>query len=382
MRRSLAGVRQNPSMTEGEPSITAGKPAVARKPAPDRPAGLEMLAAAFAERARADLDPAVFDYFAGGSGAEVSLTEAERAWGRYRLRPRVLTDVSTVDTRTSLLGAALPSPIVLAPMAYQGMLHPDGEVAVRHGAGAHLTVISTRATRTIEEIGAASDGPWWFQAYVTLDRDLITALVKRAAAAGAQAIVLTGDTPYIARKARAGRPAALGTPATLTNFAPHLAPGADPARATEQNPAATTDDIARLADAGGLPVLVKGVLRADDAHRCLEAGAAGIIVSNHGGRQLDRAVSPAVALPEVVDACGDAPVLVDGGVRCGLDALTAVALGARGVLVGRPAAWALAAGGAAGITDLLAAFDDELAHVLGLAGCPGLAAATRDLAAD
>jgi 4-hydroxymandelate oxidase len=168
----------------------------------------------------------------------------------------------------------------------------------------------------------------------------------------------------------------------MANFAPLLAPGQDPAVATEQNPSATVADIAWLAEASGLPVLVKGVLRGDEARRCLDAGAAGLVVSNHGGRQLDRAVAPAHALREVVAAAGDAPVFVDGGLRSGLDVLTALALGAHGVLVGRPFAWALAAGGAVGVAELLAAFDDELAHVLGLAGCPTVAAATADLVAD
>jgi len=343
--------------------------------------GVEALSDSLAASARAALEPAVFDYFAGGSGNETSLGEARAAWAGYRLRPRVLTDVSTVELGTSVLGTPLPSPIALAPMAYQGLLHADGEVAARQGAGDHLTIVSTRASRLIEEIGPAATGPWWFQAYVTVDRSLIEALAQRAAAAGASALVLTGDTPYIARKARGGRPAALGSPATMVNFAPHLPPGADASLATEQNPTATLDDIGWLGAVSGLPVLVKGVLRADDARRCLDAGAAGLVVSNHGGRQLDRAIPPAHALREVVAAAGGAPVLVDGGVRSGLDVLTALALGAAGVLVGRPFAWALATGAAAGVQQLLGAFDDELAHVLGLAGCPTVAAATPDLIA-
>jgi 4-hydroxymandelate oxidase len=191
--------------------------------------------------------------------------------------------------------------------------------------------------------------------------------------------VLTGDTPYVAGKARAGRPAALGAPATMTNLACHLGPGADAGRAIEQDPTAGLADIEWLARESGLPVLVKGVLRADDARRCLDAGAAGIVVSNHGGRQLDRAVATALALPEVVGACGGAPVLVDGGIRAGLDVLVALALGADAVLLGRPIAWALSAGGAAGVADLLGRFDAEFAHVLGLAGCRDPASVDRSL---
>ncbi len=341
--------------------------------------GVAALIEELAERAAAALDPRVHDYYAGGSGAELSLDEAGAAWLRYRLRPRVLVDVSTVRTDLSLFGARLPSPVAVAPFAFAGLLHDDAELGVVRGAGEHLAVISTRASRPIEEIGLAATGPWWFQVYLTADRGLTAALVKRAAAAGARALVLTGDTPYVGRKARSGRPAALGTPATMVNFAPHLPPGADAARAIEQSPAASTDDIAWLAEISGLPVLVKGVLRADDARRCLAAGAAGVIVSNHGGRQLDRALAPALALPEVVAACGDAPVLVDGGITAALDVLTALALGARAVLIARPAAWALTADGGPGLARLLAAFDDELSHVLALAGCPDLDSVTADL---
>jgi 4-hydroxymandelate oxidase len=338
------------------------------------PAAVRALIASFRATVTERVEPTVADYFAGGSGDEVSLAEADAAWSNYRLRPRVLTDVSTVDVRTAVLGADLASPVGIAPMGFQGLLDPDGEVAVVAGAGRHLTVVSTRASRPIEEIAAAAPGPWWFQVYVTAERERSLALAERAAAAGAAALVLTGDTPYVARKARAGRPVALGESHTMVNFGPDVPPAA-----TEQNPAATTADIERLAEVSGLPVLVKGVLRGDDTRRCLEAGAAGVVVSNHGGRQLDRAVASAHALAEVVAAAGPAPVLVDGGIRCGLDVLTALALGARAVLVGRPFAWALGAGGRSAIARLAAAFDDDLAHVLGLAGCADVAAAGPDL---
>jgi 4-hydroxymandelate oxidase len=346
-----------------------------------RLSGVEARISELAARASEHLDPGVHDYFATGSGAETSLDEAAEAWLRYRLRPRVLIDVSSVRTDLTLLGHQLPSPIAIAPFAFAGMVHDDAELGVVRGAGEHLSVISTRATRSLEEIGAAATGPWWFQVYLTMDRTLTAALAKRAAAAGAGALVLTGDTPYVGRRSRGGRPAALGTAETLTNFGPHLSSDAEAAHDIEQNPAVTTDDIGWLADLTGLPVLVKGVLRADDAARCLDAGAAGVVVSNHGGRQLDRAVAPAIALPEVVAACGDAPVLVDGGISAALDVLTALALGARAVLIGRPAAWALAANGGSGVADLLAAFDDELEHVLALAGCPHLESVTADLVA-
>jgi 4-hydroxymandelate oxidase len=265
-------------------------------------------------------------------------------------------------------------------VAYQGLLDVEAEVATVRSAGKHLSIVPTRSTRLLEEVAAAGSGPWWFQVYVTADRDLSDALVVRACAAGATALVLTGDTPYVGRKA-VGRPNKLGSLSTMMNLAQHLGPGSDAARATEQNPGVTVADIKRLADLSGLPVLVKGVMRADDARRCLEAGAAGLIVSNHGGRQLDHAAPTAVALPAVVAVAGTAPVLVDGGIRSGTDVLVALALGARTVLLGRPVAWALAAQGASGVQELLARFDDEFEHVLALSGQRSLAEVTEDLLA-
>lgn len=329
--------------------------------------------------AQARLDGGTFDYFAGGSGSELTLDEATAAWARYRFAPHVLRAVEHVDPSVELFDTRLPGPVGIAPVAFQGLLDDDGEVAMARGAGGHLMVVSTRANRPIEEVAAQFEGPWWFQVYVTADRTLSSALARRAAEAGASALVLTGDTPYVGRKARAGRAIALGTDETMRNFLPHLRPDSDPVVDTEQNPGVTEQDIARLADDSGLPVLVKGVLRADDTVRCLEAGAAGVIVSNHGGRQLDRALPAALALPEVVAAAGDAPVLVDGGIRSGHDVLVALALGARAALIGRPAAYALCCEGADGVRALLDAFTDEFAHVMALAGCRGAAELTPDL---
>lgn len=311
--------------------------------------------------AAARLDPAVVDYVAGGSGEEVSLGAAAAAWRRYRLAPRVLRDVAVVDPAVSVLGHDLPSPVGVAPIGYQRLLHDEGEAAVASGAGEHLTVTSARSDVPVETVGAARAGrPWWHQHYVTADRRVGDGHTDRAVAAGASAIVLTGDTPYVATKLRQGR---LRT----------LPEGA------EQAPA-TMADIGLLASRTGLPVLVKGVLRADDARAVVGAGAAGVVVSNHGGRQLDRAVAPADALPAVVAAVGhEVPVLVDGGVRSGHDVLVALALGAAAVLVGRPLAWALATGGADGVRDLLAAYRAETAHVMGLAGCTSRSEVTPDL---
>jgi 4-hydroxymandelate oxidase len=331
-----------------------------------------------------ELPAAVVDYYAAGAGQETTVGEAAAAWARYRLRPRVLTDVSTVDVATDLLGARLATPVAVAPTALHGLASPDGECATVTGAGAAgaLTVVSTRASRRLEDIGRAATSPWWFQAYAMRDPDLTDALVRRAADAGARAVVLTADTPYVGRKDRvAGTRLEVPDEDFLVNLAQHLpdgamdrAPDRAAARASaEQDPSATVAAIDRLAAASGLPVLVKGVLRGDEALRCVAAGAAAVVVSNHGGRQLDRAVPTALALPEVVAAVGDrVPVLVDGGLRSGSDVLTALALGARAVLVGRPVLWALASGGATAVTESLSALTEDLRHAMALAGAPSL----------
>jgi 4-hydroxymandelate oxidase len=317
------------------------------------------------ERAMRVLPAEVVDYYAGGAGDEVSLDEAAAAWGALRLRPRVLRDVADVDTSIDLLGSRLATPVLVAPTALHGLAHADGERATASGAAAagSLTVVFTRSSTRLEDVPAA--GPWWFQAYVMRDRGLTRALVERAEAAGASAVVLTGDTPFLGRR-RTGVP--IGTH-RLVNLAQHLSAGDDGGASTEQDPTAGLEAIGELAAASGLPVLVKGVLRGDDARECLAAGAAGVVVSNHGGRQLDRAVATAHALSDVVEAvAGQVPVLVDGGLRSGLDALCALALGAAAVLVGRPVLWALAADGAAGVEACLRALTDDLAHAMALAG--------------
>lgn len=335
------------------------------------------------EQARACLPEAVFDYYAGGSGEEITLDEAAAAWRAIRLRPHVLRDVAAVDTSTHLLGTTMAAPFLVAPSAAQGLAHDAGEIGTAEAAAATgaLMVLSTRSTRRIEDVAAAAGGPWWFQAYVMRDRALTLALARRSAAAGATALVLTGDTPYVGRKRR-DRLAVAADDTHLVNLAQHLADGHEGGRLLEQDPTVTPAEIGELAAACGLPVLVKGVLRGDDALACLDAGAAGIIVSNHGGRQLDRAVPTARALPEVVDAvAGRVPVLVDGGIRSGLDALCALALGASAVLVGRPVLWALAADGAAGVEECLRALQEDLSHVMALAGVSGIPEVTGDLVA-
>lgn len=313
-------------------------------------------------RAVARLPQEVVDYDEGGSGEEVTLGEAAAAWAAVRLRPRVLRDVSTVDTSLELLGVPLATPVGAGPAALHGLLHVTAERGTAAGAAAAgaLTVLSSRASVPPDEVGA---DPWWLQVYVLRDRALTRDAVLRAVDAGARALVLTGDTPYVGVKKR-GAP-----PAQVERALPH-----------EQDPSVGLDAIGWLAGLSGLPVLVKGVLRADDARACVAAGAAGIVVSNHGGRQLDRAVSTARALPEVAAAV-DVPVLVDGGLRSGIDVLCALALGARAVLLARPVLWALAADGPAGVEACLRAVTDDLARAMALAGAASLAEVTGDLVA-
>jgi len=264
-------------------------------------------------------------------------------WDRCRLRPHVLRDVSEVSTATELFGTELSTPVLVGPTAFHDRMHAEGETATARGAedAGSLMVWSMRASRPFEGTG-------WWQVYVLRDRSRTLDTVRWARDLGARALVLTGDTPYLGSARRS------------------------PLGDLDQSPDASLDDIGWLAAETGLPVLVKGVLRADDARDCVAAGAAGLVVSNHGGRQLGRTVSTAAALPEVVAAV-DVPVLVDGGLQSGLDVLCALAAGARAVLLGKPVLWALAAGGAEGVAACLRAVSDDLASVMGLAGVRSLA---------
>lgn len=330
-----------------------------------------------AEQAARELDPRWHAYLETGAGAEISLHEAEQAWHTYRLRPRVLRAAGAASTAVEILGTRLETPVAVAPTAYHRMFHEQGEVATAAGARAAgaLMIASTRATTPLASIAAAA-GPWWLQVYLTRERAAIEGLVAEAAELGASALVLTGDTPVLSTRAR-GRDSVAQMPLDWhqVNLGKHLRPEVDAVRAIEPDPTASLEDIERLAALSRLPVLVKGVLRADDADACLAAGAAGIVVSNHGGRQLDRAVSTAYALPEVVAAVGGrAPVLVDGGIRSGVDAMVALALGADAVLLGRPVVWGLAAGGSEGVTTVLDGVTADLVEALSLAGVAAVGA--------
>ena len=339
-----------------------------------------MAAESLEERARAALPAPVLEYVLQGAREGVTAAEATAAWRRVRFAPRVLRDVTEVDLTVDLLGRPARVPWGVAPSTLQRAVHPDGEVAMARATAAAGTVmvVSSNAGTPFEEI-AATGVRWWLQAYLPADRPLADGLLTRARDAGAEAVVLTVDTPVVGTKYHAGAPVwDVVDPSLLrVNFDPGYdddAPGAQ--KATDLGPA----DVARLREVTGLPVVVKGVLRPDDARACVDAGAAAVWVSNHGGRQLDRAASTASCLPGVVAAVGErAPVYVDGGIRSGLDVLAALAQGARAVFLGRSPLLALV-DGEAGVARLHDELAVEVAEAFRLAGCRAVADTPATLA--
>ncbi len=337
-------------------------------------------------RAGALLPGHVAGYVAAGAGDGQSLVEGQAAWEALRLRPRVLQDTSGVSVATTVLGTPVRTPVLVAPMAQQVAAHPRGEAETGRAVAAagSLLGVSTNTAVPFADI-AATGAPWWYQVYVMRDRGLTRLLVERAAAAGATALVLTVDTTALA--------------STLPGIEPTEWPeGPGRARLTaltagdlgdrDRGATATALDLGPevvgwLREVSGLPVLVKGVLRADDAVRCVGAGAAGIVVSTHGGRRLGPSVTAVHALPEVVAAVGRegggaVEVYVDSGLRSGAHVAAALALGARAAFVGRPVMWGLAAGGADGVAQVLDALTQELVTTMRQVG----AACTGDLTPD
>jgi|CXWL01.1.fsa_nt_gi 4-hydroxymandelate oxidase len=336
--------------------------------------------------ARARLPAASYDYYRTGADEERTLHRNREAFARWQIWYRTLVDVDRVELATTVLGSRVAMPILVAPTAYHRLAHADGEcgTAAATAEVGSLYVASTLATTTLEEVaGAAPAAPCWFQLYVHRDRDFTARLIERAKAAGYRAIALTVDTPVLGRRLVDARnqfslPPGLVMANLVEGMPENLAggDGSELARyvAARQDPTLTWRDLEWVvARAAPLPVVVKGVARADDAQRALDHGAAAIWVSNHGGRQLDLAPATLDVLPEVVAAVGDrAEVYVDGGVRSGTHALIALALGARAVFVGRPVLWGLAVGGRQGVVDVLALLRDELARAMRLAGAVDL----------
>lgn len=339
--------------------------------------------------AREKMTPSAYDYYAGGAEDEITLGENRQAFRRIALRPRVLAGTASVTTDTELLGLTLPYPIGLAPTAFNRLGHPDGELAAARAAGKAGTLMccSTISSTSIEDIAAAATAPLWFQLYVYRDRDVTRDLVARAEAAQCRAIVLTVDTPQLGRRERDMRggfslPAGIG----IRNLERYGTP--DALKWTQS--ATFTDYVHNLLDAGltwdavtwlrsitKLPVLIKGILTPEDAALAVDHGASGIVVSNHGGRQLDGVMATIDALPAIAArVAGRVPILMDGGVRRGTDVFKAVALGARAVLIGRPYLWGLAADGEAGVSRVLEMLEHELKLTMALAGCPSVSAIT------
>jgi 4-hydroxymandelate oxidase len=332
------------------------------------------------ELAREVLPEPVHRYIRQGARDGVSAAEATAAWDRYRFLPTVLRDVTEVDCSTELLGTPVRSPIAIAPTTLQRAADPVGELAMARAAAANdtLMVVSSNAGTTFEEI-TGTGVTWWLQMYVPSDRLVCRPLLDRAVQAGACAVVLTADTPVVGTKYDEGEATIWETAEpgwVRANFPPGHGDLPGHEKATDLGP----HDIDWLRQATGLPVVVKGVLRPDDARRCVDAGAAAVWVSNHGGRQLDRAAASADCLSGVVRAvAGEAEVYVDGGVRNGRHAFTAVALGADGVFLGRPALYALAIDGSDGVVRLMDTVVADLTETMRLAGCNSLEALTADL---
>ena len=329
---------------------------------------------AFAEIARHVLDRPTYDWIASGSGDEQSLRDNEAAYGRWRLRPRVLVDVSTVRTATEILGANVAAPIGVAPLGLQKAIHPDGELGMAEGVAraGGLLIVAVNATVSVEDIARAQpDLPFWLQLYNWDDRDALAAVVARAEEAGCRAIVPLVNTP-IGVSHTPWHVGFGGLPSGVT-FA-HFTTSPDLTGAN------TWEYLEWLASRTTLPIVPKGVMSGADAARAIDAGAKGILVSNHGGRQLSRSLATLDILPDVVaGAAGRAEVYVDGGVRVGTDVLIALALGASAVFVGRPAAWGLAVGGADGVARVLDRLRAQLADDAGLCGIPDIASIPRDV---
>lgn len=346
----------------------------------------------FEARARERLDTNAWAYLAGGAGDERTLRANREGWATPWLQPRVLRSLGQGHTRIELLGRTLAHPVLVAPMAYQRLAHEQGELATALAASAQGAglVLSAQSSVAMEEVARivlpeAQRGPLWFQLYLQGDRDFDLALVRRAEAAGFEALVLTVDAPVHGardRERRAGFRLPAGIAAVNLGGAPRAPLGGELCGGRLQAAASWTD-VGWLRASTKLPLLLKGILHPDDARLARQHGADGLIVSNHGGRTLDGALPTALALPRIADALdGALPLLVDGGIRRGTDVLKAIALGAHAVLVGRPIVHALAVGGAHGVALALRLLRDELEIAMALCGVDTLANVPRSLLVD
>ena len=342
--------------------------------------------------AKDQLSSMAYQYYVGGARDEITLRHNRQAWQDILLYYKVLVDVHNIDTSTTLFGQKINSPILIAPCAFHGLAHHQGECATANGASAqqNIYITSTLSNRSLEEIAAASSSRLWFQLYVYRDRQITIDLIRRAENAGYQAIVLTVDAPQIGTRERDQHTHFhLPDGLTLGNVQGTGKESMDQVTGhsalshyvrDQLDPSLTWNDLQWLVAQTTLPVLVKGIVRADDAVQAIKCGAQGVVVSNHGGRQLDTAPPTAHVLPKIAQAIADqGVVLVDGGIRRGTDVVKALALGAHGVLIGRPILWGLAVDGSSGVERVLHMLHQELVEAMALCGCPTIASIDHHL---
>jgi 4-hydroxymandelate oxidase len=341
---------------------------------------------ALEQTARRVMPPASWVFCDTGADDEITAKDNVAAWRRLKLRPHVLRDIVDIDTSVTLLGTRVGTPLVVAPTGRHHLFHAEGERATARGAAAAgaLYVLATSGSTTVEDVAAeAGEPPQWFQLYMQPDRDATGALLDRCVAAGFKALVLTVDQPVPGWSPRGYRTPVIASPdrRSVNMLGQPIARTAyDVERKGIVMFPTNFDDLEWLVKRVSIPVVVKGVLRGDDARRCIDCGVKGIAVSNHGGRHLDTTVTTAEVIAEVVDAAGKrAEVYVDGGIRRGTDVVKALALGARAVLLGRPPLWGLAVNGAEGVRAVLEHMHDETVRAMRLCGAANLAALTPDL---
>jgi 4-hydroxymandelate oxidase len=340
----------------------------------------------YEDAAKQKLSPATYGYYKGGASDEITIQDNRRAYDEIKILPHVLRDVSQRDLSTTVLGQKIDFPVVIAPMAMAALAHPDKELAIANSAkkfGIPMC-LSTLSTTKLEHVSATGVNSW-FQLYVHKDRGMTRELVQRAEASGYQALVVTVDVPVAGyREYLVRNPLILPDNVQLETLIEYWNqdeyPSINAYVAAQFDPSVTWDDIEEFANQTTLPVLVKGILRADDAQEAVKRGVAGIVVSNHGGRQLDTVPATIDVLPEIAEAVdGRCELLVDGGIRRGTDIIKALALGAKAVMLGRPILWGLAVDGQAGVEDILTIIRREYDIALALSGCVSSESIPRDL---
>ncbi len=346
----------------------------------------------FETQARDKLTQLAYDYYASGAWDEITLRENHSAYDRIKLYPRMLIDVSQRDLTTTILNQKVSMPILIAPTAFHRLAHPEGEIATARAASAAGTImtLSTLSNSAVEEVAQAANGSLWFQLYVYKDRGATKDLVQRVEAAGCKALMLTVDAPLLGRRERDVRnrfqlPPGLSVK-NMTAAGMHEVAGDETDSGLAAyvskliNPGMTRRDVEWLKSITRLPILIKGILRADDALKAIDSGVAGIVISNHGGRQLDTAPATIEALPKIAEAVNDRiEILIDGGIRRGIDVLKAIALGAKAVLIGRPILWGLAVDGEQGVSRVLNLLRAEFDLAMALCGCRSIADISSDL---